>query len=172
MQSRKHSGKEGPSVSGLNYHLNKAISEGFTKKETFEKRSKGGKGICGYLGEENFGQRILSKSKIPKAGVWRKPMWLEWSDRVVVGGGLVGDEVRWGQGGNGKGKSIYTYIWWELHLFLWMRLEALEGVEKRMDTHVLTFYCPHSIDHKSVPWLQSNCQGTKVNAGRLIRRPS
>lgn len=81
-------------MSGLNYYLNKAISEGFTKKETFEKRSKGGKGICGYLGEENFGQRILSKSKIPKAGVWRKPMWLEWSDRVVVGGGLVGDEVR------------------------------------------------------------------------------
>ena len=46
-------------MSGLNYHLNKAISEGLTRKETFQKRSKGDKGMCGYLGEEHFGQRIL-----------------------------------------------------------------------------------------------------------------
>lgn len=45
-------------MAGLSSHLNKAVREGFTE-ETFEKRSEGGKGVSGYLGEENFKQEIL-----------------------------------------------------------------------------------------------------------------
>lgn len=43
---------------GLNDYLNKAIKEAFTK-ETFAKTSEGCKGVCGYVGEEHFRQRIL-----------------------------------------------------------------------------------------------------------------
>ena len=43
---------------GLNYHLNKAVREGF-KEETFETRSEGGKAVSGYLEEAHSRQRIL-----------------------------------------------------------------------------------------------------------------
>ena len=47
------------------------------------------------------------------------------------------------QGGNGKGRHTWpkaAYVHTGLRLFLPMRLEALEGIEKGMDTQVPILY--------------------------------
>lgn len=60
------------STVGINHHLNQAFREVFMEKEAFEKRSEGGKGVSGYLGEENIGRKV------------RRPVWLKCSKLVVA----------------------------------------------------------------------------------------